>query len=87
VKKIEPIANSVKAMLAKSVENLFKFDPRKVTSVIKGEKELIGDIAKIRQYLLSKSNHQPHTELFVVDCLLRIGEAAKDIVDLALPQN
>jgi phosphate uptake regulator len=87
VKKIEPIANSVKAMLAKSVENLFKFDPRKVTSVIKGEKELIGNIAKIRQYLLSKSNHQPHTELFVVDCLLRIGEAAKDIVDLALPQN
>jgi phosphate uptake regulator len=87
VKKMEPIANSVREMLAKSVENLFKFDSKKVTSVIKGEKKLIEDIAKIRQYLLSKSNREPHTELFVIDCLLRIGEAAKDIVDLALPQN
>jgi phosphate uptake regulator len=87
VKKIEPIVDSVREMLAKSVENLFKFDPKKVTSVINGEKELIEDIAQIRQYLLSKSNREPHTELFVIDCLLRIGEAAKDIVDLALPQN
>ncbi len=87
VKKMEPIANSVRDMLAKSVENLFKFDSRKVTSVIKGEKELIEDIAKIRQYILSKPNREPHTELFVMDCLLRIGEAAKDIADLGLPQN
>jgi hypothetical protein len=74
-------------MLAKSVENLFKFDSKKVASVIKGEKDLIEDIAKIRQYLISKPNREPHNELFVIDCLLRIGEAAKDIVDLALPQN
>jgi phosphate uptake regulator len=87
VKKMGPIANSVRDMLTKSVENLFKFDSRKVTSVIKGEKELIEEIGKIRQYLLSKSNREPHTELFVIDCLLRIGEAAKDIADLGLPQN
>ncbi|MHA2063415.1 MAG: PhoU domain-containing protein [Candidatus Thorarchaeota archaeon] len=87
LKKMEPIVNSVRDMLAKSVENLFKFDSKKVKSVIKAEKELIEDIGKIRQYLLSKPNREPHTELFVVDCLLRIGEAAKDIVDLALPQN
>ncbi|MFX1261040.1 MAG: PhoU domain-containing protein [Promethearchaeota archaeon] len=87
VKKMEPIANSVREMLAVSVENLFKFDPGKVTAVIKGERGLIEDIAEIRQYLISKSNREPHNELFVIDCLLRIGEAAKDIVDLALPQN
>ncbi|MFW9966629.1 MAG: PhoU domain-containing protein [Candidatus Thorarchaeota archaeon] len=87
VKKMEPMTNSVRDMLAKSVENLFKFDSKKVTSVIKGEKELIDKIGRIRQHLLSKSNRELHTELFVIDCLLRIGEAAKDITDLALPQN
>lgn len=87
VRKMEAIANSVREMLTKSVENLFKFDSKKVSSVIKGEKELIEEIGKIRQFLISKSNREPHTELFVIDCLLRIGEAAKDIVDLALPQN
>ncbi|MFW9845770.1 MAG: PhoU domain-containing protein [Candidatus Thorarchaeota archaeon] len=87
VKRMEAIANSVKTMIAKSVENLFKFEPEKVASVIKGEKNLIEETGKVRQYLISKSNLEPHTELFVIDCLLRIGEAAKDIVDLALPQS
>jgi phosphate uptake regulator len=87
IKRMESIADKVKDMLSKSVENLFKFDSEKVVSVITAERELIDDIGKTRQYVLSKSNGEPHTELFVLDSLLRIGEAAKDIVDLALPQS
>jgi phosphate uptake regulator len=87
IKRMESIVDKVKDMLSKSVENLFKFDPEKVVSVIKAERELIDDIGKTRQYVLSKSKGEPHTELFVIDSLLRIGEAAKDIVDLALPQS
>lgn len=87
IRRMESIADEVKDMLSKSVENLFKFDSEKVVSVIKAERELIEDIGKTRQYVLSKSGGEPHTELFVIDSLLRIGEAAKDIVDLALPQS
>ena len=87
IRRMESIAEKVKDMLSKSVENLFKFDSEKVVSVIEAEKELIDDIGKTRQYVLSKSDGEPHTELFVIDSLLRIGEAAKDIVDLALPQS
>lgn len=86
-KRMESIADKVKDMLSKSVENLFKFDSEKVVSVIEAERELIDDIGSTRQYVLSKSSGEPHTELFVIDSLLRIGEAAKDIVDLALPQS
>ena len=87
IRRMESIADKVKDMLSKSVENLFKFDSEKVVSVIEAERELIDDIGKTRQYVLSKSDGDPHTELFVIDSLLRIGEAAKDIVDLALPQS
>ncbi len=87
IKRMESIADKVKDMLSKSVENLFKFDSEKVMSVIELERDLIDDIGRTIQYVLSKSNREPHTELFVIDSLLRIGEAAKDIVDLALPQS
>ncbi|MFQ5832923.1 MAG: PhoU domain-containing protein [Candidatus Thorarchaeota archaeon] len=87
IKRMETIADKVRTMLSKSVENLFKFDPEKVVSVIRAEKELIEDTSRTREYILSKSSREPHTELFVIDSLLRIGEAAKDIVDLALPQS
>ena len=84
-KKLEPIATQVKEMLTTSVSNLFKFDAEKVGWVIKAEKDLIKDIAKIRQDIISTSDAQP--QLHVIDSLLRIGEAAKDITDLALPEN
>ena len=42
---------------------------------------------KLRQYIITTPYGQPQTQLYVVDNLLRMGEAAKDIVDLALPQG
>ncbi len=87
LKKMEPIATQVKEMLSKSVSNLFKFDSEKVAWVITAEKDLIENTAKLRQDIISMLNGQPQTQLFVIDSLLRIGEAAKDIADLALPQN
>lgn len=87
-KKLEPIAAQVKEMLTTSVSNLFKFNTEKVGWVIQAEKDLIKDIAKIRHDLLSSPDTQPQTQqLHVIDSLLRIGEAAKDITDLALPVN
>ena len=86
-KRIESIADKVKEMLSKSVINLFKFDPDKVAWVIMAEKELIEDAARLRKYLISAPNHEPQTNLYVVDSLQRIGEAAKDIADLALPHS
>ena len=74
-------------MLTKSVSNLFKFDPEKVSWVIKAEKEVIAEIMKHTQDLITNSRDGAQVHLTVVDSLLRIGEAAKDIVDLALPQS
>ncbi|MFX0107730.1 MAG: PhoU domain-containing protein [Candidatus Hodarchaeota archaeon] len=87
MKKMEPIVEKVKEMLSKSVANLFKFNPEKVAWVIKAEKELIEETGTTRQFMLSSSVKEPQSQLFVIDSLLRIGEAAKDIVDLALPQT
>ncbi|TET11904.1 MAG: phosphate uptake regulator PhoU [Candidatus Thorarchaeota archaeon] len=87
IKKIEPIAKEVQDMFSDAVKNLFKFDPKKVTFVINAEKRLISKTAKLRQYIVASPNGQPHTQVLVVDSLLRMGETAKDIVDLALPQH
>jgi len=87
VKKIEPIATEVLNMFSDAVKNLFKFEPKKVISVINAEKRLISETAKLRQYIVATPNGQPQTQVLVVDSLLRMGEAAKDIVDLALPQH
>jgi hypothetical protein len=87
IKKIEPIVKRVKEMLSKSVANLFDFKADKVAWVIKAEKELPDTIDKNREYILAKSDNGPQSQLYVLDILLRIGEAAKDIVDLALPQS
>lgn len=87
MKKMEPIVEMVKEMLSASVANLFKFDSNKVAWVIQAEKDLIEDTVKLSQDIIAAPNGQPQTQLFVVDSLLRIGEAAKDIADLALPQN
>ncbi|NHI84157.1 MAG: phosphate uptake regulator PhoU [Candidatus Thorarchaeota archaeon] len=86
-KKIELIVAQVKEMLSKSVANLFAFDSNKVSWVIEAEKELGSNIAKARDFLLSKADNEPQSQLYVLDILLRIGETAKDIVDLALPQS
>ena len=87
VKKLNPIATKVQEMLSKSVSNLFKFDAEKVAWVIESERNLIKDISKIRQDIISEQNGEPQIQLHVADSLLRIGEAAKDIVDLALPKS
>ncbi|MGY5861224.1 MAG: PhoU domain-containing protein [Candidatus Thorarchaeota archaeon] len=86
-KKMEPIVKMVKEMQSNAVTSLFKFDSEKVAWVIKAEKEIIEDTAKLRQYLISTPNDEPQTHLYVADILLRIGEAAKDIADLGLPES
>ena len=87
VKRMQLIGDKVKEMLADSVNNLFKFDSKKVTKVIEAERWLIQETAKLRQDIITSPNGQPQTQLYVVDSLLRMGEAAKDITDLALPHN
>jgi phosphate uptake regulator len=87
VKKLQLIGDKVKEMLVDSVNNLFKFDSKKVTKVIEAERWLIDETAKLRQDIVTTPNGQPQTQLYVVDSLLRMGEAAKDITDLALPHN
>lgn len=87
MKNLEGIVNKVKEMLAKSVANLFRFDSDKVDWVIEAERNLIEDIAKYRQTIITESDDETQIQLEVVEDLLRIGEAAKDIVDLALPQD
>ncbi len=87
VKKMEPIVKRVKEMQSNAVTSLFKFDSEKVAWVIKAEKAIIEDTAKLRQYLISTPNDEPQTHLYVTDILLRIGEAAKDIADLGLPES
>ena len=74
-------------MFSDAVKNLFKFEPKKVISVINAEKRLISETAKFRKHIGATPNGQPQTQVLVVDSLLRMGEAAKDIVDLALPQH
>ena len=87
VRKLQPIGDKVREMLSDSVNNLFKFNSKKVAKVIKDEKWLIQETAKLRQDIVTSLNGQPQTQLYVVDSLLRMGEAAKDIADLALPHN
>jgi len=87
VKRLQLIGDKVKEMLSESVNNLFKFDSKKVTMVIETERWLIQETAKLRQDIVISPNGQPQTQLYVVDSLLRMGEAAKDITDLALPHN
>ncbi len=85
--KIAPIASVVKEMLSMAVANLFRFDPDKVAWVIAAEAKLIMDTASLRHDIIGSRNKEPQTHLYVVDSLLRIGETAKDIADLALPQG
>lgn len=84
-RKFLPLVEQIKTMHSESVSNLFKFDTDKVTWVIGAEKDLIQRIAKMRQDILTSPNGSLQNQLHVIDSLLRIGEAAKDIVDLALP--
>jgi phosphate uptake regulator len=86
-KKMKPIVKKVSEMFTDAFNNLFKFNPKKVQSVIEAEKELISETGKLRQHVVATPNGQPQTHVFIVDSLLRMGEAAKDIVDLALPHN
>lgn len=86
-KKMMPLVEQIKTMHAESVSNLFKFNSEKVTWVISAEKELIHDIATIRQDIIASPNGDIQEQLHVIDNLLRIGETAKDIVDLALPTS
>jgi hypothetical protein len=74
-------------MLSVSVANLFKFDPDKVAWVITAEGKLITDTAALREHIIGSPNKNPQDHLYVVDSLLRVGETAKDIADLALPQG
>ncbi|TFG33389.1 phosphate uptake regulator PhoU [Candidatus Thorarchaeota archaeon] len=87
VKRLQLIGDKVKEMLSVSVNNLFKFDAKKVTKVIETERWLIQETAILRKDIVTSPNGQPQTQLYVVDSLLRMGEAAKDITDLALPHN
>ena len=87
VKKLELIGDTVKEMLSDSVNNLFKFNSKRVTKVIEAERWLIQETVKLRQDIVTSLNGQPQTQLYVVDSLLRMGEAAKDITDLALPHK
>ncbi|MBD3405546.1 MAG: hypothetical protein GF411_05345 [Candidatus Lokiarchaeota archaeon] len=82
---LQPVADKVREMLSKSVANLFRFDSQKVAWVIEAEKELIDEIAILRNETLTKIKGDVPSHLYVIDSLLRIGEAAKDIADLALP--
>ncbi len=86
-KKLSPLVEKIKRMHSESVSNLFRFDPEKVAWVIAAEKEMIKDIAKVREDILASPNGDLQKQLQIVDNLLRIGEASKDIVDLALPTN
>ena len=86
-KKIEPIVKKVSEMFSDAFNNLFKFNPKKVKSVIEAERSLISETGKLRQHIVATPNGQPQTQVIVVDSLLRMGEAAKDIVDLALPHS
>ncbi|MFW9909741.1 MAG: PhoU domain-containing protein [Candidatus Thorarchaeota archaeon] len=85
--KLQSIAEQVKKMHLDAVSNLFKFNPDKVAWVISAENEITDQIARIRQDIITQPNGEPQSQLSVVDSLLRIAEASKDIADLALPTN
>ncbi len=87
VKKLQLIGETVREMLSDSVNNLFKFNSKRVTKVIEAERWLIQETVKLRQDIVTSLNGQPQNQLYVVDSLLRMGEAAKDITDLALPHK
>lgn len=87
VDQIQPVADMVREMLSKSVTNLFRFDSEKVAWVINAERSLIDDITRLRNETLTKIKGDAPSHLYVIDSLLRIGEASKDIADLALPQD
>jgi len=87
VKKLHLIGETVREMLSDSVNNLFKFNSKRVTKVIEAERWLIQETVKLRQDIVTSLNGQPQNQLYVVDSLLRMGEAAKDITDLALPHK
>lgn len=84
---IQQVGEDVKDMLDKSVSNLFDFNAKKVNWVIAAEKELGGTTAKVRDELMAELEEQSQRHLYIVDILQRIGEAAKDIADLALPNH
>ncbi len=86
-KMVEPIANRIREMLEKAVTNLFTFNAKRVAWVIDEEKQLIKQIAELQENVLSSPHGQTHSQLYVIDSLLRIGEAARDIADLALPKS
>ncbi|MGV9103008.1 MAG: PhoU domain-containing protein [Promethearchaeia archaeon] len=85
--KIQQVCKDVKDMLDKSVSNLFDFETEKVNRVIQAEKELGGTTARVRKELMAELEEQSQRHLYIVDILQRIGEAAKDIADLALPNH
>ncbi|MHA1771133.1 MAG: PhoU domain-containing protein [Candidatus Thorarchaeota archaeon] len=87
IEKIKPLATLVKEMLTKSVTNLFKFDSEKVSWVMLAEKDLISSATRLRHDLIISPHKFSQSHLLVVDSMQKIGEAAKDIVDLALPQE
>ncbi len=87
IKAFEPITDRVYEMLSKSVANLFRFDSEKVAWVMAAERELAEKIAELKSDLIGNPKAFSQTCLQMLDSLLRIGEAAKDIVDLALPQS
>ena len=87
IRKFDPIVAQIKDMLSKSVSNLFKFDSEKVDWVIEAELDLIAETSKLRQFIVSLRTEDTQAHLYVTDRLLRIGEAAKDITDLALPHT
>lgn len=87
IKAFEPITDRVYEMLSKSVANLFRFDSDKVAWVMAAERELAEKIAELKSELIGNPKAFSQSRLQMLDSLLRIGEAAKDIVDLSLPQS
>ncbi len=87
VDQIQTIVQLVQEMLTKSITNLFHFDPEKVSWVMVAEKDLIASATQLRHDLIINASSFSHSYLLVIDSLQKIGEAAKDIVDLALPQE
>jgi phosphate uptake regulator len=86
-RRIEQVGKDVRDMLEKSVSNLFDFDAEKVNWVIVAEEELGEITAQVRDELMTELEENSQGHLYVVDLLQRIGEAAKDIADLALPSH
>ncbi len=81
------IAERVMEMLKRAVSNLFKFAPEKVAWVIQSEKQVSDEIARLRQRLIATPDGATQEHLTVLDCLLRVSEASRDIADLALPHS